>query len=226
MTVDIYVRERKGGRGIRVPWLPEEIEYKSGGVTFASYDIMNKGEVNVATGSGLRSYYWKSLFPGKNRTDDSMQRGKWQAPKAYHDLLESWKKNGTPLTILVTGYPINDDVVLSEYKGAATGGFGDWEYEVTFQEDRKIVVSSKKLVQSAAQSTKRTDDKSSSTTYTIKSGDTLWGIAERFLGSGLKWETIYNANTEIIESTAKKYGKQSSNRGWWIYPGTTITIPQ
>ena len=29
INVDIYIRERNGGREIRVPWLPEDIVYKS-----------------------------------------------------------------------------------------------------------------------------------------------------------------------------------------------------
>ena len=35
-------------------------------------------------------------------------------------------------------------------------------------------------------------------TYTVKPGDTLWGIAERFLGKGNRWREIYYANRAII----------------------------
>ena len=50
--------------------------------------------------------------------------------------------------------------------------------------------------------------------------------AQKYLGKGSQWQTIYNANKEIIEQTAKKYGKSSSNNGYWIFPGITLTIPQ
>lgn len=30
--------------------------------------------------------------------------------------------------------------------------------------------------------------------YIVKAGDSLWSIAERYLGSGLKWQKIYNLN--------------------------------
>lgn len=66
-----------------------------------------------------------------------------------------------------------------------------------------------------------------SKTYTVKSGDTLWGIAKAEYGNGAKWKTIYEANKSIIESTAEARrgkGKGSSN-GHWIYPGTKLTIP-
>lgn len=62
-------------------------------------------------------------------------------------------------------------------------------------------------------------------TYTVVSGDTLWGISKKFYGSGTKYGTIYNANKDLIESTAKSHGKKSSDNGHWIWPGETLTIP-
>lgn len=65
--------------------------------------------------------------------------------------------------------------------------------------------------------------------YTVVSGDCLWNISKRFLGSGAKYIDIYNANVDIIESTAKKHGKPNANngnsKGWWIWPGEVLTIP-
>lgn len=224
--VDIYIRERSGGREIRVPWLPEEIVYKSGGAVAASYDIMNKGEVAVPTGSGLASVSWKSEFPGKQRTDKSMMRGEWKEPAYYHNILEDWRKNQTELKVLVTGYPINMDVYLDDYNATPAGGFGDMAYEIKLVEDRDITITFTKPTTGDNQTKEQKRPAETTSSYTIKSGDTLWGISEKFLGSGAKWETIYNANKEIIEQTAKKYGKSSSDNGWWIYPGVSIKIPE
>lgn len=222
MTVDIYISERNGNRSIRIPWLPEKIQYESGGTIRVTFDIMDKGPVEVPTGSGLCKYSWESSFPGKLRNDKSLMRGSWQAPSVYHNILEDWRKKGTPLRILVTGYPINTDVILDDYKGSAEGAFGDIVYGIVFLEDRDITIQSTKVEAPK----KRQETQSKTTSYTIKKGDTLWGIAKRFLGSGAKWGTIYNANKEIIESTAKKYGRRSSNNGHWIYPGVVLKIPK
>lgn len=62
-------------------------------------------------------------------------------------------------------------------------------------------------------------------TYTIVSGDTLWRISTKFLGSGAKYMQIYNTNKSTIESAAKSHGKSSSSNGHWIWPGTVLTIP-
>ena len=225
--VDIYIRERNGSREIRIPWLPEEIEYKSGGTIAATYSIMNKGEVAVPTGAGLASVSWKSEFPGAKRTDTSMLRGSWNDPEYYHKILEDWKKNQTELNVLVTCYPINMDVFLEDYDATPAGGFGDMEYSITLTEDLDLTISVTEPSESSGDNEQETKRPAETTTsYTIKSGDTLWGIAEKYLGSGAKWETIYNANKEVIEQTAKKYGKSSSNNGWWIWPGVSINIPQ
>lgn len=225
MRVDIYIRERNGNREIRIPWLPEKIAYESGGTTMASYDIADRGEVAVPTGSGLASFSWESQFPGKHRTDDAMLRGSWKEPKYYHNILEDWRASGEPLHLLVTGYPINADVFLEDYTANAAGGFGDWEYELTFLEDRDVSITT-----SQVSVPRRSAPSSSGQAYTIKSGDTLWGIAQKFYGAGSKWGTIYNANKDIIESTAKARWKaaginRDSQNGHWIFAGTTITIP-
>lgn len=50
--------------------------------------------------------------------------------------------------------------------------------------------------------------------YTIESGDTLWGIASKFLGNGSKYPEIFEANREVIEDPDK------------IFVGQKIRIPK
>lgn len=224
--VSIFIKERNGNRFMTVPWLPEKIEYSSGGAILATYDIMEKGEVSVPTGAGLASVSWESRWPGKNQTTITAIKGSTSLdPYWYHNMMDDWRASGTALNLMVTGYPINIDVILKNYTAEASGGFGDMFYKCEFIEDKDITITSKKLaVEKPAEETKRPTQKT--TSYTIKKGDNLWNIAKRFLGSGTKNKLIYEANKEIIEATAKKHGKKSSNNGWWIYPGVTIQIPQ
>lgn len=53
-----------------------------------------------------------------------------------------------------------------------------------------------------------------STSYTVKSGDSLWDIAEKEYGNGGLWHKIYAANRSII----------GGNPGL-IHPGQRLTIP-
>lgn len=222
MQIDIYVREKSGTREIRFPLLPEEIPFPSGDAIGITYEVMDLGEVVIPSGTELDNYSWESAFPGQYRKNDPMIRGPWIDPKNYDSILRDWLQKGTELNLLVTGYPINADVYLKEYHGKAYGAFGDISYEIAFMEARSIVVTTTKVAQTAATTTRPA---TTSSTYVIKSGDTLWAIALKFYGSGAKWGTIYNANKDIIEKTAKKYGRKSSDNGHWIYPGVTLTIP-
>lgn len=58
------------------------------------------------------------------------------------------------------------------------------------------------------------NDKPQYSTYTVKSGDTLSGIAKTHLGSASKWQDIYNLNKDIISNPNL------------IYPGQKIKIPK
>ena len=221
MQVDIYIRETDGSREIRIPLLPEEFTFSKGDVMFIKCDIMGRGEVAIPSGTELGEYSWESEFPGQLRKNDAMMRGPWQDPKTYRSIIEDWKRKGTKLNLLITGYPVNVDVYCEEFSTKGAGPFGDIVYEISFIEARDITITTNNT--STSKSTKR-----SATTakrYTIKSGDTLWSIAEKLYGSGSKWQIIYNANKDIIESTAKKYGRSSSQNGHWIYPGVILTIP-
>lgn len=52
------------------------------------------------------------------------------------------------------------------------------------------------------------------TTYTVKKGDTLWGISKKYLGNGAKYNLIFNANKGKIKNPNL------------IYVGQVLTIPQ
>lgn len=53
----------------------------------------------------------------------------------------------------------------------------------------------------------------STRTYTVKKGDTLWGIAKKYYGKGSQYTKIYNANKDKIKNPNL------------IYPGQVIKIP-
>jgi nucleoid-associated protein YgaU len=51
-------------------------------------------------------------------------------------------------------------------------------------------------------------------TVIIKRGDNLWRIARGAWGKGVRWSTIYRANTDQIRDPH------------WIYPGQVFVMPK
>lgn len=60
---------------------------------------------------------------------------------------------------------------------------------------------------------------SGSSTYTVKSGDTLTSIAAKLHTTV---SHLYSVNRDVIEAAARAHGKTSSDGGHWIYPGTEL----
>lgn len=226
MAQDIFITEIATKRKLQLPSLPEKVKCKAS-TQYSSYNILDFGEVQVPVGSAPTEVSWEGIFYGASRKNIPLIIRKWSDPLDVCKLLESWRISGAPLKLVITGTPINIDVTISDFEYEPHGGFGDYSYSVFFvQHDSSTITVSKVSNSQPTTPTSSSDRPSSkSNTYTVKSGDTLWGIAERYYKDGLQHTKIYEANKSIIESTAKKRGYSSSNNGWWIFPGTVLTIP-
>ena len=88
---------------------------------------------------------------------------------------------------------------------------------------RKVVPRIKDVYVAAVEEAKT--EAAAGGTYTVKKGDTLWAIAKEKLGAGSRYAEIYNLNKDLIEETAKKHGKKSSDNGHWIWAGEVLTLP-
>jgi nucleoid-associated protein YgaU len=62
---------------------------------------------------------------------------------------------------------------------------------------------------------------------TVQRGDTLWSLAARHLGNGLRWPELYRVNEREIVREQQRYpeARRAMQGPNWIYPGTTLTLP-
>ena len=146
-------------------------------------------------------------------------------------------EKGKVLTLIVSKTWINMDVTIASFETTAYGAFGNVKYSISFVKNRPLEVRTtkeakigKKKKTKKRQKNKKTakskgSGNTASASYTVKSGDTLWGIAASKLGSGASWKKIYDKNKTVIEAEAKRRGRSNSDCGHWIYPGTTLAIP-
>lgn len=223
MSYDIFLTDLATKKKFQFPSLPQEVKINKS-TSYCSYHILDLGEVQFPNGNAPDEVSWEGVFYGPARSDDSFLIRQWVSPSTAHSTLTQWKEKGTPLKLVVAGTPINLDVTIAAYEGNFSGGFGDLTYSISFVKYQDITIKVTKATTTATTTTTKRAT-TTSKTHTIKSGDTLWGIAQKYYGSGAKYTTIYNANKDIIESTAKKRGYSSSKNGHWIFPGTVLTIP-
>ena len=187
---------------------------------------------------GLSKITFSCLLPAVRYPFAQYPGGVFQTPKNYLDKLEALKQTCKPFffqvmrpgrfqtsfTVSLEDYTITEDaskhgqdvfvdVTLLQYQAYVTK-------TIQFKTDSKGSTTA-----TVSQPSRDTTGKKTTTSYTVKRGDTLWNIAKKYLGSGAKWKTIYNANKSTIEAAAKKMGRASSSNGHWIYPGTVLVIP-
>lgn len=207
--MDIIVKDIQTGERFVFPMLPQKITVESG-TRFISYDLMNTGEVRLPSGEELTKFSWNGILPGEARKNMPFVKS-WTAPKTMQEKWSNWRSNGKKLWLTVTETPIDHAVYLENFRVGYAGGYGDYEYTISFVQAKEIVVN----IEANKTPIKKTPSKPApkKRTHTVVRGDTLWGIAQRYYGAGSKYTVIYNANRDKIKDPH------------WIYPGQVFTIP-
>lgn len=225
--MDIYLNELTGGRSFTFPSLPERIRVKNA-TQYQTYSAIRLGGIKIPNGTDPTTISWDGVFFGAAKMNESIVRH-WQKPSECEKLLKDWQEKGTVLRLLVTETNINVDVTISQFTTEEYGGYGNKEYSIEFIRYRelKVYTTDELHVEKFEKKIKPRPEPPAppQNLYTVVSGDTLWGIARNFYGDGLRWQEIYNANADTIESTAAQYGFGSSDNGHWIWPGEVFVIP-
>jgi hypothetical protein len=208
--MDIFLTDFKTSEHIRFPMLPEDIRVQSRGI-FESYNIMAKGSVMLPYGEELTGFSWSGIFPGEARKHDPYIN-EWQSPNELLRLLEIFRTKEKKLRLLVTETSINRDVYIQSLTGQYKGGYGDYHYTLNLIHAKDLFIKMR-----GKSDTPKADERPEPppvTTYTVISGDTLWRIAQRFLGEGRRYPEIHAANRDVIGNNPNR-----------IFPGQVFTIP-
>lgn len=214
--MDIYLTP-SGGDKLQFPMLPEKIQLGAD-AKYMTYSIISLGDVKIPRGKATKEISWSGIFPGAARKGNSLIR-KFTKPDTLIKQLEKYRDNGTKCTLLCTDTCINYTVYVSSFKGKYSGGSGDFYYDIKFivVQEIKIYTTDELKIKTPVSRTpsKKTNSNTQkkTKTYTVKSGDSLWRIAQNLLGSGSRYTEIYNLNKDKIKNPNL------------IYPGQVFTIP-
>ncbi len=234
----VYLKEIANKKSkFTFPSMPDEGIDVRAQTSYQEYEFIRKGRYSFPSGMDKQPIKWSGHFFGKSRRKLKGVIQNWMAPDKCIAKLSKWQQKGTPLNLIVSDSDINFDVTISSFNYKPFGGHGDYSYTIEFLPyyELKIYTTKELGVEKASKKKKKTtrtskkkttsSNKKKKKTYTIVSGDTLWGISKKYYGAGTSWQKIYKANKKTIEAAAKRHGYSSSNGGNWIFPGTKLTIP-
>ncbi len=230
IEMDIRLTEVGGSKkSFTFPANPERIR-GTFGTKYQSFDILSKGSRKIPKGTEVSEIRWDGEFFGTSKKKEAIVKQKvYQDPNFCLTLLQEWQRKGTILNLIISNTWINMDVTISSFTPEVYGAYGNIKYSISLvqYQDLKIYTTQELNSTSATKKTvSRNEPKTTDTShYTVVSGDTLWGIAIKKLGSSKKWTKIYETNIKTIEAAAKSHGKASSDHGHWIYPGTILSLP-
>ena len=229
---------------VQLPIAPSDLTITVNGRN-ETVDLMNEGEVNILKSPGLTEISFTALIPQVTKYPFVAVNEPIDTYVGFlNEMLES-KKPFRFVVVRTVGTKLLFDTNLKvscegyEMKESADNGF-DVELDISLKQYRDFGVKTITLVtvtttqktdttttttKTAAKTETKRNTNTSKWKYTIKQGDTLWSIAKKYYGNGALWGKIYQANSTLLDDTAKKYGRKSSLAGRYIYPGTTIIIP-
>lgn len=152
------------------------------------YPLAMGGTVNAWGGRGLREVKLTTFLPEKHSpfyggTD----------PQSVLSMLRSWQDSGDPIRLIISDTDINDAFLIEDLTETLREGDSDVGVTLTLRE-YKFKSALAALAGTDQSSAKRQDERTIPETYTVRKGDTLWGIAVRFYGDGTRWSVLAAKN--------------------------------
>lgn len=216
--MDFYLTDETGKR-LHFPMNPERITATTA-ARIQTFEAIALGEISLPRGSMPARITFEGILPGEPRKNTVLVKS-WRDPRVIAGEISAWRNAGAKLRLLVTETPINHDVYIQAFEHTWSGGHGDMRYSLEFVQARDILIYTEEEARSKSKGEVKVLSASRSMppaakTHTVVKGDTLYGIAKKYLGSGARYMEIYNMpeNKKLIGPDPNK-----------IKPGQVLRLP-
>ncbi len=180
----------------------------SSGISTSSSSIIKTGELVAFSGRKLSTFDIDCFFPNQDYNFCEY----YGFPKPYDcvDKLKRWMDEGWILRLIVTETNINMECIITDFDYEEKDATGDVYYSLSLKEYKRFKMPLADIPGNGdVQETQKTDNNNNQNstgqqqqqrTHTVKKGDTLWGLAKKYYGSGSKYPVIFNANKNLIKN--------------------------
>jgi LysM domain. len=199
----IYLSVNDGAQEIRLPVNPPEIEVEIPGQG-KTYRIVKLGEINSIQTPSLSEISFESFFPAQRYP--FVVGTELLEPSSYVETIDEWRRARKVVRLIVTDGTVDINMLASiedfTWREVA-GAVGDIEYEMTLKQfvpygpklvQVKVQTQNDQPVAVAAKQETRPQTKPQPKVHVLKSGETLWALAQKYLGNGSRWPDIARLN--------------------------------
>lgn len=211
-TENLEVWLKTSSKAFRFPVLPPSFHLNNSNI-LEREGIEKLGEVSVFGGVNLKTIQITSFFPSENYHFCSYST----FPKPYDcvTLIESWRTSGAELRLIITSTNINIPVIIESFSYGEIAGSRDVEFTLNLKEHKTIKIPTISNDPGNGGGNRPTPPPAKKT-HTVKKGDSLWDIAQKYYGKGSRY-------TEIKTANQSKYPSLKKNNV--IYVGWVLIIP-
>lgn len=201
---EVYLNNLDNGESIQLCMTPEEIKARTES-NFRSYSIVERGEVKIPKGEHLTQVSWRGILPGSRiLLYNFVTHSAWEPPKEIISTIQRWRDENSKIKLLVTQTPINMDVYIKSFDYEASGGQGNYKYDIDFLAAKDLQI----LTVEEADAKRQQDEEKSQQALNsrvqnksrlgmrISKFNNVWAITRILTGNGsmADWEKIMDTN--------------------------------